>query len=103
MRVLVAMLAGSFSGAIAVLLHQTLPPLGIVAGLIASAITIWAVGRHTGERRYKFLAAVAWLATVVRAGTFGVAQELLVQGDGVGTALLFVGTPLVVAVAFKRV
>lgn len=102
LRSVLAILAGAVSAIIAVLLHQTIPPLGVSVSLLSSATFIWAIGRYTGKRAYKFLAACAWLAAVLRAGFFGVAQELLLQGDGVGTALLFIGTPLVFAVAIKR-
>lgn len=42
-------------------------------------------------RRYKLVALVGWLLVIARAGSFGVGNELLIQGDNQGSALLIVG------------
>lgn len=83
-----------FGGAIAIsatLIHQTLPPLGVIVGICATYLGIWFIGRRYGKRRYKFYALIAWLLVIARAGSFGVGNELLIQGDNQGSALLMIG------------
>jgi hypothetical protein len=86
-----AIFIGAISAIAAILLHQTIPPLGVALGLTATYIGIWSLGRKYGQRKLKVIASLTWLVIVTRAGTFGAGQELLVQGDGVGTALLLLG------------
>jgi hypothetical protein len=83
-----------FGAAIAVsatLIHQTLPPVGVALGIIATYLGIWYIGRRYGKRRYMFFALAAWLIVISRAGSFGAGNELLIQGDNPGSALLMIG------------
>lgn len=84
-------LSGGASAVIAILLHQTLPPYGVIAGLILTYLTLWWCGRNFGARKYKFAAAIGWFIVMSRAATFGTGQELLVQGDSVGSSILLLG------------
>jgi hypothetical protein len=79
------------SGIAAVLLHIFYPPFGLVIALLGSAATIWAVGRHYGARSFKLIASIAWGFILWRASSFGVGNELLVQGNSEGSALVFLG------------
>ena len=103
MHFLLSVLSGAASAAIAILIHQTLPPYGVITGLILTYATIWWTGRRFGSRRYKWGAALGWFLVMSRAATFGAGQELLVQGDGVGTSLLLLGIlTLFIAVARRN-
>lgn len=102
MQILTALFFGLSSGVAAILLHQSLPPLGLILGLVLSYFSIWYVGRYSGKRIYKVLAAFAWLAIVFRAGSFGVGQELLIQGDSVGAALMVIGLIAVFFATIRR-
>ena len=102
MKTITSAIFGAFSAVIAILLHQTIPPLGVVLGLALSMVSIWTVGRMYSLRRYKFLATLSWLAVIVRAGTFGTGQELLLQGDGVGTSLMMLGIVLLLFIAMRK-
>ena len=94
-----AALAGSLLGASATLLHLLLFPMGLILGLVATVVGIWAIGRVWRLQRYKFVAAVAWLVVVVQGATLGVGGELLIQGDLAGSLVLLLGTfSLVLAV-----
>ena len=103
MSLLLPLLAGVFSGVVAVLIHQSLPPFGVIAALLFTYGSIWWVGRHFGSRRSKALAAIGWIAALLRAGTYGTGQELLVQGDGVGSTLLLIGTLVVLTAVAARI
>ena len=102
MRAIASLLAGVATAAISILLHQSLPPFGVLAGLLISYVAIWMIGRAYGSKKYKFLGFIGWLALMLRAGTYGVGQELLVQGDGVGSTLLLIGTPIVFIAVLAR-
>ena len=82
---------GLMAGIAAVLLHIFCPPVGLVIAILGSAATIWAIGRHYGARSFKLVASVAWALVLWRASSFGVGNELLVQGNSEGSALVFLG------------
>ena len=91
MKTLASLLAGAATGVAAVFLHLFLPPFGLALAVLGTFAAIWAVGRRYGKRRYKFYALVAWLVVIARAGSFGAGNELLIQGDNPGSALLMIG------------
>jgi hypothetical protein len=92
MKFFYAALVGALLGASATLLHLWLFPLGLILGLMANVIGIWAIGRVWRLQRFKFVAAVAWLVVVVQGATVGVGGELLIQGDLAGSLVLLLGT-----------
>jgi hypothetical protein len=101
MRYIFSVLLGTIAAVVAILLHQTFPPVGIIVGLGLTVLIVWTVGRIYGHRRYKWSAAAAWCAVIFRGATFGTGQEVLMQGDGVGTSLLFIGIVLVLFTASR--
>jgi hypothetical protein len=90
-RYFVSLIYGFAIGVISILLHQTLPPFGVITSLLFTYFGIWWIGRHFGSRSYKWFAFIGWIAILIRASTFGAGEELLVQGDGVGSTLLLIG------------
>ena len=91
MRALVALLMGSLIGIAATLIHPTMTPFGVILAVVATYLSIRWIGRFFGRKRYKLIALIGWFIVIIRAGTFGVGQELLIQGDNSGSALLFIG------------
>lgn len=102
MRYLLALLYGAATGLVAILLHQSLPPFGVIGSLAFSYLSIWLIGRQFATRNVKWFAALGWIAVLFRASTFGEGQELLVQGDGAGSALLLIGTLVVLTAVAAR-
>lgn len=102
MNFLLSLVCGAATALIAILLHQSLPPFGVIASLLFTYLAIWLVGRTFGSRRYKWWATFAWIIVLFRAATFGAGQELLVQGDGVGSTLLLLGTLIALAAVAAR-
>ncbi len=100
MKLIYALVVGALLGASATLLHLLLFPLGLILGLLATVVGIWAVGRTWRLRKYKFLAAIAWLVVVVQGATLGVGGELLIQGDLAGSLLILFGTFALVLAIF---
>jgi len=103
MTSLLSFIVGTLLAIGATLIHQPLPPLGLLISLGATFAAIWWVGRYFGKKRYKLWALLGWLIVIVRAGTFGVGQELLIQGDNAGSALLVVGFLLGSVAAVRKV
>ncbi len=102
MKFLFSLLFGAAVAVSSTLIHQTLPPLGVSVGIIATYLGIWYIGRRYGTRRYKFYALIAWLIVIGKAGSFGVGQELLIQGDNPGSALLMIGFITCVVAVLRR-
>ena len=102
MKFLFSLLFGALIAVSATLIQQTLPPLGAIAGIFATYVGIWYLGRRYGKRRYKFYALIAWLVVIARAGSFGAGNELLIQGDNVGSALLMIGFLAGLVAVFPR-
>jgi hypothetical protein len=103
MKSLFSLLCGAFIAIAATLIHQSIPPFGVVIAIISTFTAIWWIGRRYGRKRFKFLALFAWLLVIIRAGTFGAGQELLIQGDNAGSALLFIGFLAGLLAALKKV
>lgn len=102
MKLLGSIVWGFVLGGAAVLLHDAYFPFGLTMSLLGSAVGVWLVGRMWGRRRYKVASVLAWFVLVLRAGTLGIGNELLVQGNLTGNALV-VGVFLVLlAVAGRR-
>lgn len=91
MRMIYSAALGVMAGIAAVLLHIFYPPVGLVIAILGSAATIWAIGRQFGSRSFKLIASITWALILWRASSFGVGNELLVQGDSEGSALVFLG------------
>jgi hypothetical protein len=94
---------GAATAIAATLIHQSLPPLGVIIAITSTYTAIWWLGRYSGKKRYKFLALAAWITVIIRAGTFGAGQELLILGDNAGSSLLFIGFLVGVIAALRKV
>ena len=102
MKLLASLAWGIILGAAAVLLHDAYVPFGLVIAILGSSIGVWLVGRMWGRRRYKVATVFVWLALILRAGSLGVGNELLVQGNITGNALVVGGFLVLLAVASLR-
>jgi hypothetical protein len=98
-----AFFLGALSALAAVLLHQSLPPLGMLTGLAITYSAIWYVGRETGKRRYKVVAAIAWGAVIIRAMWLGAGSEILIIADGVGYGIIFLGITTVIIAVLRKI
>lgn len=89
MKLIVSILFGLAAGVAAVFLHLFLPPFGLILACLGTLTAVWAVGRKFGKRRYKLIAALAWLYIFAQASTFGSGKEIFIQGDRLGNYFLF--------------
>lgn len=103
MNLLKALIFGSLIGFCGVLLHNFTPPFGLYASLILTFLGIKVVGQRFFYLRYQIYAAVAWLTVVVRAGTPGNGDEILVYGNSYGNLFLLGGfIAVVIALIVRR-
>ena len=96
-----AIFFGAVIGVIGVILHNSFEPIGILLALLTTAIGINFAGQLFGGRRYKFFAALAWLAVALRAGTYGASNEILIISNLYGNFFLLGGL-LVAFIAVLR-
>ncbi len=96
-----AIFFGAIIGIIGVILHNSFEPIGILLALLTTAIGINFAGQLFGGRRYKFFAALAWLAVALRAGTYGASNEILIISNLYGNIFLLGGL-LVAFIAVLR-
>jgi hypothetical protein len=102
-KVLLSLALGVATALGATLIHPSIPPVGAIVAIVTTYVLIWWIGRHYGKRRYRIYALIAWIFVIMRAGTFGVGQELLIQGDTAGSALLTLGFVAGLVAIFRKV
>ena len=101
MRYLFSLLAGAVTAVAATFLHKFAPPFGLVISIAGTFTATWVIGRIYLARRFKFVVCIGWSAIFLRAASFGVGKELLVQGDNFGNAFFFLSfVALAIAIAF---
>ena len=91
MNFLKSVFFGSLIGFCGVLLHNFTPPFGYITSLILTFLGIKVVGQKFFYLRYQIYAAATWLAVVIRAGTPGNGDEILVYGNTYGNLFLLGG------------
>lgn len=91
MRVIYSIIIGALLALGSILLHLVLPPFGFLFALISSMAGIWAIGRSWGKRYLKVIAGCVWVIIVMRGGTPGLSNEILIQADALGSALINIG------------
>ena len=95
MKIIKSVLFGALIAFSATLLHNYLPPFGFVASLLLTYLGIRVVGQNLYYLRYQVLAGATWLAVVIRAGTPGDGDELLIYGNTYGNLFLISGFAVV--------
>ena len=97
MRLLISFIIGAITGVAAILLHLALPPVGLIFSVVGTFTSIWALGRTFGSRKYTAMAGVGWSLIFWQGATFGAGNEILIQGDNLGTGLLFFGALAIIS------
>ena len=98
-----ALFFGAVIGFLGVILHNSFEPFGIILALLTTGIGISFAGQLFGSQKYKLIAAIAWIAVVLRAGTYGVSHEILIISNLYGNIFLLGGLLVAfIAVVRKR-
>ena len=88
MNVIKSIAFGVLIGFSATMLHNIYSPYGYVASLILTFLGIKVIGQTLFKLGYQLIAALAWLVVVVKAGTPGAGDELLIYGNTYGNLFL---------------
>ena len=98
-----ALFYGAVIGFLGVILHNSFEPIGILLALLTTAVGINFAGQLFGAQKYKLIAAIAWLAVALRAGTYGASNEILIISNLYGNIFLLGGLFVaLIAVVKKR-
>jgi uncharacterized membrane protein YeaQ/YmgE (transglycosylase-associated protein family) len=81
---------GAFIGFCSTMLHNLYSPYGFIASLLLTFLGIRVIGQTLFKISYQLIAALAWLLVVLKAGTPGTGNELLIYGNTYGN-LFFIG------------
>jgi hypothetical protein len=82
---------GLIVGFSSVLLHNHNLPFGLIAALLLTFVGIRSIGQLYFFRRYQVFFSLSWLLVVIRAGSPGFADEILVYGNTPGNIFLLGG------------
>lgn len=91
MRYLKAILQGVFIAAAGVLLHNSWKPFGLIASLTLTYLGFQIARSSQIARRYQVVVFLAWNFVVIRAGTIGQGEELLIYSNNYGNLYLIGG------------
>jgi len=97
-----ALFFGAAIGFIGVVLHNAFEPIGILLALLTTAIGINFAGQLFGSQKYKLITAIAWLAVVLRAGTYGASDEILIISNLYGNIFLLGGLLVAFIAVIKK-
>ena len=86
-----ALFFGAVIGFTGIILHNSYEPFGILLALLTTAVGISFTGQLFGAQKYKLIATIAWIAVVLRAGTYGASDEILIVSNLYGNIFLLVG------------
>jgi hypothetical protein len=91
MRYIYSLIFGAFLGFTATILHNAWHPVGFILALLLTFLGVRLLGMKFYYRRFKIVAALGWLVVVLRAGTPGLGDELLIYGNSYGNQFLLFG------------
>jgi uncharacterized membrane protein YeaQ/YmgE (transglycosylase-associated protein family) len=91
MKTIKSIIFGAFIGFCATMLHNLYTPYGFIASLILTFLGIRVIGQTLFKVSYQIITALAWLVVVVKAGTPGTGDELLIYGNTYGNLFLIGG------------
>ena len=103
LKALGALLLGALISFVGVVLHNSFHPVGILLALLTTAVGISFTGQLFGARKFKIIAAAAWLLVALRAGSYGLSQEILIISNLYGNAFLLGGILIAIFTALKKV
>jgi hypothetical protein len=86
-----AVLVGLFLSAIAILFHNSYSPFGLLIALFESSFGMYYFTKQYPSIYLGLIAFGTWIALVYQAGSFGISQEILVEGNINGFILLIGG------------
>lgn len=91
MKFLKSVFLGLLVGFSATLLHNIFPPVGLIGAIILTYLGVRVSEQIFIFKRYQIYTSLAWLLVVLRAGSIGFADELLIYGNTTGNVFMVGG------------
>jgi uncharacterized membrane protein YeaQ/YmgE (transglycosylase-associated protein family) len=91
MKIFQSIIFGAFIGFCATMLHNIYNPYGFIASLLLTYLSVKTIGQTFFYTRYQLFAAISWLLVVVKAGSPGAGNEILIYGNTYGNLFLVGG------------
>lgn len=91
MKLAKSILLGLLIGFSSTLLHNIFPPFVLVGALALTFLGVRVSGQLFMLKRYQVFTSLAWLLVVIRAGSVGFADEILIYGNTTGNIFLLGG------------
>jgi hypothetical protein len=86
-----ALLTGLILGVVGILFHNSFSPFGLMIALIEGGVGFYIFGRRVKGRLVHLILFFSWLAIVYKSASFGVSQEILIEGNINGFVFLLGG------------
>jgi uncharacterized membrane protein YeaQ/YmgE (transglycosylase-associated protein family) len=103
MKIFQSIIFGAFIGFCATMLHNIYNPYGFIASLLLTYLSIKAISQAFFYARYQLFAAISWLLVVVKAGSPGAGNEILIYGNTYGNLFLVGGfIALILGLVLKK-
>jgi hypothetical protein len=84
LRGIAAIASGAILAVIGILFHNSYSPVGLIIALLISGTGFFFFARKYSGRILHLLIFFSWLSVVYKSATFGVSQEILVEGNANG-------------------
>ena len=88
---ILAIFAGTLFGIIGILFHNSYSPLGLIIALAEGGIGFFYFGKQIPGKIIHLLLFLSWLTIVYKSASFGVSQEVLIEGNLNGFIFLLGG------------
>ena len=90
-RGILAIFTGISLGLIGILFHNSYSPLGLIIALFEGGIGFFYFGKQIPGKIIHLLLFLSWLTIVYKSASFGVSQEVLIEGNLNGFIFLLGG------------
>lgn len=102
LKVIGSIIYGALISFVGVVLHNSLHPFGLLLALVITAVGIVFASQLFGARKFKIIAALAWLAITWRGGSYGLSHEILIISNIYGNVFLLGGSLIAIFTALKK-
>ena len=93
---------GAVISFIGVVLHNSIQPFGVLLALLTTYIGLNFAGQLFGSRKFKVITVIGWILISLRAGTYGLSQEILIISNLYGNLFLLGGLSIAAFVILKK-
>lgn len=97
-----ALFFGAVISFIGVVLHNSIQPFGLLLALLTTYIGFTFATQLFGSHKFKVITVIGWLLITLRAGTYGLSQEILIISNLYGNLFLLGGVSIAAFTVLKK-